>query len=62
MSAFISRCLPPLWKRGITGISLVVFHSGVALFYSEVFDKRKVTVSLHPAGSINVTATALSES
>lgn len=61
MNAFISGCLPPLWKQGITGISLVVFHSRAALFYSEVFDKRKVIVSLHPAGSTNVAATALSE-
>lgn len=59
MSAFISGCLQPLWKQGITGISLVVFHSGAAPFYSEVFDKRKVMVSLHPAGSTNVAATAL---
>lgn len=61
MSAFISGSLPPLWKQGITGISLLVFHSEAALFYSEVFDKRKVTGSLHPAGSTNVTATALSK-
>lgn len=61
MSVFISGYLPPLWEGGITGISLVVFHSGAALFYSEVFDKRKVTVTLHPAGSTNMAAISLSE-
>lgn len=46
-------CLVPQWQWGIAGISLVVLHSRAALFYSDMFDKRKVTARVHPAGSTN---------
>lgn len=53
LSALIWVCNPPLWKQGIIGIPVLVRHSEAAMFSSEVFDKRKVTVSLHAAGSTN---------